>query len=91
MMVRMGEQSSDAERKPSVSAAGEANDGGIPIRPDHISDPSCWCGPIEVEPGVWLHHPAPPVLPFEEREPQLDGYVPDIEGVIEGDDGPPRR
>ena len=71
MMGRMGDQSSDADRNPSVSAADEAVDGGIPIRPGHISSPSCWCHPVEVEPGLWLHNE----------------YVSDLRGAIEGDDG----
>jgi hypothetical protein len=41
------------------------------IHPDHISDPSCWCHPIEVEPGLWLHNE----------------YVSDLRGAIQGDDG----
>ena len=25
----------------------------------HIKSPSCWCGPSEEEPGIWLHGPTP--------------------------------
>lgn len=58
-------------QKPSVSAPVEAEEGGEGIRP-HVSDASCWCSPVEVEPGVFLHHD--------------HAYVPDLQGVIQGDD-----
>jgi hypothetical protein len=22
---------------------------------EHLSSPDCWCGPEEIEPGVWVH------------------------------------
>ena len=86
----MGDQPNEAEQNPSVPAADEAKLGGeyILLHPrEHLSSPECWCAPVEVEPGLWLHNDdATHSLPFEEREPQLDGYVPDIKGHIEGDD-----
>jgi hypothetical protein len=27
------------------------------LGPQHLSSPDCWCGPEEVHPGVWVHHP----------------------------------
>ena len=48
----------------------------LPIR-EHVSSPDCWCHPIEVEPGLWVHRP----------DPDIEGYVPDLKGAIEGNDG----
>jgi hypothetical protein len=45
----------------------------------HDATPDCWCQPIEESPGVWVHR----------LDPDVEGYVPDLQGVIEGDDGPP--
>jgi hypothetical protein len=37
----------------------------------HIKSPSCWCGPSEEEPGIWLHTTRPDgkVLNVVERKP----------------------
>lgn len=86
MMGRIVGRTNDAEQEPSIAAADEAIAGGKDIRPQHISQPSCWCHPTEVEPGLWLHHPLPGELPLINREPWLEGYVVDIKGHIEGDD-----
>jgi hypothetical protein len=39
-------------------------DGALHVIPStetkrHIKSPSCWCGPSEEEPGIWLHGPTP--------------------------------
>ena len=26
---------------------------------EHLSSPECWCRPVEEEPGLWVHNPAP--------------------------------
>jgi hypothetical protein len=80
--VMMGRTWSEAEWDEAdarVAAAEKADKAGQGIRPhprEHLSTPDCWCHPIEESPGVWVHNDA---LPFE-------GYVPDLQGVIEGDD-----
>jgi len=85
-MGRVMDGAQSGSQEPSVSAVDNGKAGGEGIRPQHVSSPSCWCGPIEVEPGVWLHHPLPTALPLIDREPWVEGYVPDIKGHIEGDD-----
>jgi len=67
---------------PSVSAADDGTSGGEGIRlhpRKHLSTPECWCHPTEESPGVWVHR----------LDPDVEGYAPDLQGVIEGDDGPP--
>jgi len=44
---------------------------------EHLSSPDCWCRPYEDSPGLWVHR----------LDPDVEGYVPDIKGAIEGDDG----
>ena len=51
----------------------------VPAPREHVSRPDCWCHPIEESPGVWVHR----------LDPDVEGYVPDTKGAIEGDDGPP--
>jgi hypothetical protein len=67
---------------PRLRAGKKANNGGEGIRlhhRTHLSSPDCWCNPIEESPGVWVHR----------LDPDVESYVPDLQGVIEGDDGPP--
>jgi hypothetical protein len=40
----------------------QAYEGAVHVVPDHDSplvthvlEPSCWCGPKEEEPGMWVH------------------------------------
>jgi hypothetical protein len=76
---RMGGAQSWSQES-SVSAADDGKAGGEDIRQhprEHLSTPDCWCHPIEESPGVWVHR----------LDPDVEGYVPDIKGVIEGDDG----
>jgi hypothetical protein len=47
----------------------------LPIR-EHVASPDCWCRPVEEYPGLWVHR----------LDPDIEGYVPDLKGVIEGDD-----
>jgi hypothetical protein len=45
---------------------------------EHVASPDCWCHPYEDSPGLWVHR----------LDPDVEGYVPDLKGAIEGDDGP---
>jgi hypothetical protein len=77
MMGRVMGSDEAPKQNPSIPADNEAKFDGYHIRRTHQSSPDCWCQPIEESPGVWVH-----------RDPTLDGYVPDIKGAIQGDDGP---
>lgn len=54
MMGRNVGQTDEPDQEASVSAPLTPERGGQGIRP-HIPFPFCWCCPVEVEPGVWLH------------------------------------
>jgi len=51
----------------------------VPRARAHIDSVDCWCGPVEDWPGVLMHRHGQALYPD-------DGYVPDLKGVIEGDD-----
>lgn len=52
----------------------------VPAPREHVASPDCWCNPVEAERGVWVHR--------KEGGGYLlhQDYVPDIKGVIEGDE-----
>jgi len=60
--------------------------GFMTISMPHQPSPDCWCHPVEIEPGIWVHHADTQVLPNGSSDPFLDAYVPDIKGVIQGDE-----
>ena len=70
----VGRQDS-ANENPSVSAGFEPELDGYSIRP-HTASVDCWCRPIDMGDGVWLH---------SDSSHHLD-YVPDIKGIVQGDD-----
>ena len=70
-----------AKQNVSVSAAVAplSDERNIHFHPrEHLSSPDCWCRPYEDSPGLWVHR----------LDPDVEGYVPDLKGAIEGDDGP---